>query len=128
MDAKFRKDIQILIVDEQALAQSYLKHSLERLGFSTVQVTDRASQALQLCSQIEFDIVILALNLQQGKDGFQLYEEIKTRRLQPAHTAFLFVSADTDPALVHSVLDPTSNPSMTPNMTGLAKVSLKEPI
>ncbi len=105
MDAKFRKDIQILIVDEQALAQSYLKHSLERLGFSTVQVTDRASQALQLCSQIEFDIVILALNLQQGKDGFQLYEEIKTRRLQPAHTAFLFVSADTDPALVHSVLE-----------------------
>lgn len=105
MDAKFRKDIQILIVDEQALAQSYLKHSLERLGFATVQVTDRAQQALALCSQIEFDIVILALNLQQGKDGFQLYEEIKTRRLQPSHTAFLFVSADTDPALVHSVLE-----------------------
>lgn len=105
MDAKFRRDIQILVIDEQALAQNYLKHSLERLGFPTVQVTDRASQALHLCSEIEFDVIVIALNLQQGKDGFQLYEEIKTRRLQPAHTAYLFVSADTDPSLVHSVLE-----------------------
>lgn len=102
---EFSRDINILIVDEQALAQSYLKFALERLGYQSVQLTDRASLALQLCQQQQFDLIVLSFNLQQGKDGFQLYDEIKHRRLQSYNTGYIFISAETDPSLVHSVIE-----------------------
>ena len=102
---EFSRDIHILIVDEQALAQSYLKFALERLGYQSVQLTDRASLALQLCQQQQFDLIILSFNLQQGKDGFQLYDEIRARALQRHNTGYIFISAETDPSLVHSVIE-----------------------
>lgn len=105
LQQEFSRDISILIVDEQALAQSYLKFALDKLGYSSVQLTDRASLALQLCQQQQFDLVILSFNLQQGKDGFQLYDEIKHRRLQSSNTGYIFISAETDPSLVHSVIE-----------------------
>jgi DNA-binding response OmpR family regulator len=105
LQQEFSRDISILIVDEQALAQSYLKFALDKLGYSSVQLTDRASLALQLCQQQPFDLVILSFNLQQGKDGFQLYDEIKHRRLQSLNTGYIFISAETDPSLVHSVIE-----------------------
>lgn len=105
MEQAFSRDIRILVIDEQALAQNYLKFALEKLGYGSVQLTDRASLALQLCQQQQFDLIILSFNLQQGKDGFQLYEELKTRRLQSYNTGFIFISAETDPSLVHSVIE-----------------------
>ncbi|WP_348729323.1 response regulator [Rheinheimera texasensis] len=105
MEQAFSRDIRILVIDEQALAQNYLKFALEKLGYSSVQLTDRASTALQLCQQQQFDLIILSFNLQQGKDGFQLYEELKTRKLQSHNTGFIFISAETDPSLVHSVIE-----------------------
>ncbi len=105
MEQAFSRDIRILVIDEQALAQNYLKFALEKLGYSSVQLTDRASTALQLCQQQQFDLIILSFNLQQGKDGFQLYEELKTRKLQSLNTGFIFISAETDPSLVHSVIE-----------------------
>lgn len=105
LQQEFSRDINILIVDEQALAQSYLKFALDKLGYPSVQLTDRASLALQLCQQQQFDLIVLSFNLQQGKDGFQLYDEIKHRRLQSHNTGFIFISAETEPSLVHSVLE-----------------------
>lgn len=105
MEQAFSRDIRILVIDEQALAQNYLKFALEKLGYGSVQLTDRASIALQLCQQQQFDLIILSFNLQQGKDGFQLYEELKTRKLQGYNTGFIFISAETDPSLVHSVIE-----------------------
>jgi len=105
MEQVFSRDLRILVIDEQALAQNYLKFALEKLGYGSVQLTDRASVALQLCQQQQFDLIILSFNLQQGKDGFQLYEELKTRKLQSNNTGFIFISAETDPSLVHSVIE-----------------------
>lgn len=105
MESVVRKDIRVLIVDEQALSQSFLKQSLEQAGYRHLYFADRAQLALQLCEQESFDIITISMNLQKDKDGFQLYEELQARRLQPSSTAYLFISADTEPGLVHSVLE-----------------------
>ncbi|MEE2024786.1 MULTISPECIES: response regulator [Alkalimonas] len=99
------QDVQILIIDEQSLAQSYLKFALERLGYQQISVADRAQDAIQLCKTRHYDLIICAHNLQKGKDGFQLYEELKTRGLHKLSTGFIFISADTDPSLVYSVIE-----------------------
>ncbi len=99
------REIRILIIDEQALAQNYLRFALEKLGYGKILFTDRAQTALQWCKDQEFDLIICSFNLQQGKDGFQLYEELKVRRIQRLKTGFIFISAETDPSLVYSVLE-----------------------
>ena len=105
MDQPLSREIYILIIDEQALAQNYLRFALEKMGYTQVQFTDRAQTALQLCKDRQFDLIICSFNLQQGKDGYQLYEELKVRRIQKLSTGFIFISAETDPSLVYSVLE-----------------------
>jgi DNA-binding response OmpR family regulator len=99
------REIKILVIDEQALAQNYLRFALEKLGYSNIRFTDRAQTALLWCKDQDFDLIICSFNLQQGKDGFQLYEELKVRRIQRLKTGFIFISAETDPSLVYSVLE-----------------------
>lgn len=105
METAVRRDERILIIDDQALAQSYLRYALEQLGYNNISYADRASQALAACRQNSFDLIICSYNLPHGKDGYQLYEELKIGRLQPLTCGFIFVSADTDMKLVHSVLE-----------------------
>lgn len=105
MDQTLSREMTILIIDEQALAQNYLRFTLEKLGYSQVQFTDKAQTALVMCKERQFDLIICSFNLQQGKDGYQLYEELKVRRLQKLSTGFIFISAETDPSLVYSVLE-----------------------
>ncbi|HCU65127.1 MAG TPA: response regulator [Rheinheimera sp.] len=105
MDQNLSREIKILIIDEQALAQNYLRFALEKLGYTQVHFTDKAQSALQMCNDRQFDLIICSFNLQQGKDGYQLYEELKVRRIQKLSTGFIFISAETDPSLVYSVLE-----------------------
>ena len=99
------RDIKILIIDEQPLAQNYLRFALEKLGYSQVQFTERAQIALNWCKETQYDLIICAFNLHTGKDGYQFYEEIKVRRIQGYSTGFIFISAETDPSLVYSVVE-----------------------
>lgn len=105
MDSAVKRDERILIIDDQSLSQSYLRYALEQLGYQNLSYADRAQTALTLCKQNSYDLIICAYNLPKGKDGYQLFEELKTTGLQQPNTALIFISADTDPALVHSVLE-----------------------
>lgn len=105
MDPAIKRDERILIIDDQSLSQSYLRYALEQLNYQNISYADRAQTALNLCKQNYFDLIICAYNLPQGKDGYQLFDELKSTGLQKLSCGLIFISADTDPALVHSVLE-----------------------
>ncbi|GAB57382.1 response regulator [Rheinheimera nanhaiensis] len=105
MDPAVKRDERILIIDDQSLSQSYLRYALEQLNYQNISYADRAQTALNLCKQNAFDLIICAYNLPQGKDGYQLFDELKSTGLQKLSCGLIFISADTDPALVHSVLE-----------------------
>lgn len=105
MDPAVKRDERILIIDDQSLSQSYLRYALEQLNYQNISYADRAQTALNLCKQNYFDLIICAYNLPQGKDGYQLFDELKSTGLQKLSCGLIFISADTDPALVHSVLE-----------------------
>jgi DNA-binding response OmpR family regulator/uncharacterized protein YihD (DUF1040 family) len=104
MAVKLNKDIQILVVDEQPLTQNYLRYALETLGYPGFHYAENSAAALTLCRDKAFDLIICSFNL-NGKDGYQLYQELKVRNLFRHCTGFIFISAETDPSLVHSVLE-----------------------
>lgn len=105
MDNTVKRDERILIIDDQSLSQSYLRYALEQLGYQNISYADRAQTALSLCKQNSYDLIICAYNLPKGKDGYQLFEELKVSGLQQLNCGMIFISAETDPALVHSVLE-----------------------
>ena len=105
MPTKIYSKAKILIVEEQPLAQSYMKQSLERLGFQQLHFADHANSAKEQCLSEEFDLIVCSFNLSKQQDGYQLYEELRVKHLIKSSTGFIFISAETNGSLVHSVLE-----------------------
>ncbi|MBQ4834549.1 response regulator [Pseudoalteromonas sp. MMG010] len=105
MPAKIFDKAKILIVEEQPLTQSYMKQSLEKLGFSKLYFAEHAKSAKQQCTTEKFDIIVCSFNLSKHQDGYQLYEELRVKQLIKPSTGFIFISAETSGTLVHSVLE-----------------------
>ncbi|KZN52636.1 response regulator [Pseudoalteromonas luteoviolacea] len=95
----------ILIVEEQPLALSYLKQSLERLAYRNIFVAESAIVAKETCETNKFDLIICSFDLSKRQNGYQLYEELLKKRLIKRSTSFIFTSAETSPELVHSVVE-----------------------
>ncbi|NTS77003.1 response regulator [Catenovulum sp. SM1970] len=105
MNQPLFKNLKVLIIDDQPLAQNSLKRALESLGIKSVKLAENAIYALRLCERMEFDVIICSFNLSRDKDGFHLFEELKSKGHVPLTTAFIFVSAETSAALVNSVVE-----------------------
>ncbi|ESP95236.1 MULTISPECIES: response regulator [Pseudoalteromonas] len=95
----------ILIVEEQPLALSYLKQSLERLAYRNIFIAESAAVAKESCEVNKFDLIICSFDLSKRQNGYQLYEELLKKRLIKRCTGFIFTSAETSPELVHSVVE-----------------------
>lgn len=104
MAVKLNREIKILVVDDQPLTQNYLRYALENLGYSNFIYAENSAIALTECRDKTFDLIICSFNL-HGKDGYQLYQELKASNLCSHTTGFIFISAETAPGLVHSVLE-----------------------
>ncbi len=97
--------IRILVVEDQTLAQNYMKYALQNLGFNQINIAEHAQDAIALCLEVDYELILCSFDISKGKDGYQLYEELKERKLIQLSTAFIFISAETEPGLVHSVLE-----------------------
>jgi DNA-binding response OmpR family regulator len=105
MNETLAENCKVLIVDDQVLAQGYMKYSLEELGFSDITYVDKAQVAIEKISIESFDLVVCSYNLKRDQDGYYLYDELKTARILPMTCAFVFISADTTAEVVHSIVE-----------------------
>ncbi|GAB3023885.1 response regulator [Bowmanella dokdonensis] len=105
MDRKIANSCRVLIVDEQVLAQGYIKYSLEELGFKDITYVDKANAALKAIEEEHFDLIVCSYNLKKDQDGYYLYDQLKNSHALPLTTAFIFISADTNSELVHSIIE-----------------------
>mgnify|MGYP000492404741 CR=1 FL=1 len=105
MNQELIKHARVLIIDDQPLAQTFLKQSLERIGFETIQIAESAKHALRLTQEVQFDLIICSFNLSRDRDGYHLFEEFKNNGAIRLDTTFIFTSAETDAALVNSVIE-----------------------
>ncbi|WP_026374527.1 response regulator [Aestuariibacter salexigens] len=105
MNHKLAGNTKVLIVDDQVLAKGYMKYSLEELGFSDITYVDKANQALSQIRKEHFDLIVCSYNLKKDQDGYYLYEQLKAENELSPRTAFVFISADTTPDIVHSIVE-----------------------
>lgn len=105
MDKKLAEHTKVLIVDDQVLAQGYMKYSLEELGFRDITYIDKAQKALDKIRAQRFDLIVCSYDLKKDQDGYYLYDELKANQEISPGTAFIFISADTSSELVHSIVE-----------------------
>ncbi|TDF41391.1 response regulator [Alteromonadaceae bacterium M269] len=105
MKESIAENCKVLIVDDQVLAQGYMKYSLEELGFRDITYVDKAQNAIEKISIEPYDLVVCSYNLKRDQDGYYLYDELKNTRLLPLTCAFVFISADTTAEVVHSIVE-----------------------
>ncbi|MDO6565932.1 response regulator [Alteromonas sp. 1_MG-2023] len=88
-------DKQVLIVEDQRPFLLLLRGLLQSMGASDVVTKSSAEKALSLCKKQKFDIVVCDLHLGvDRKNGFELIEELRIKRLIKPTTVFLLISAD----------------------------------
>jgi DNA-binding response OmpR family regulator len=105
MNHRLAKDMRVLVIDDHMLARGYLKYSMEELGFEQIQYIDKVHLALSELHTSHYDLVICSYELKKEQDGYFLYQKYKESNDFKPSTAFVFISADTTPDIVHSIVE-----------------------
>lgn len=97
--------INVLIIDDNVLVHDTATKALKEIGVENIKCAQNAYYALRLCEEQLFHVVICAYNVQSDKDGFHLLEELKLKGHVNKTTILIFLSAETDEALVNSIVE-----------------------
>lgn len=85
----------VLIVEDAASVAETLKTFVTMSGHMAF-IANRAEQALELTATVQFDLVLLDLNL-PGMDGFELATRLRQSHLRPAALIVAVTSLADDP-------------------------------
>ena len=98
-------DKTILIVEDQKPFQVMLKGMLKNMGAGTVVVSTTGENAVSRCADQPFDIIFIDYNLGTGRNGRQLFEELKERSLIPTHNVSIMVTGESQSTVVVGAIE-----------------------
>lgn len=101
----FYKIKTVLVVDDSDQIRSYLKSMLLLIGFEEVVLARDADVALSICRRMSFDFILCDFKLGHGRDGYQLFEVLRSERLLKAECCFLVVSAERQRQSVYGMIE-----------------------
>lgn len=73
---------------------------LKNMGANKVVISPNGEQALVRCTEEKYDLLFIDYNLGEGRNGRQLFEELKERRLLPLHNVSLLVTGESEMNMV----------------------------
>ncbi|ARN73920.1 response regulator [Oceanicoccus sagamiensis] len=94
-----------LIVDNYPFGRDTLRRSLLSLGASKVDIAVSASSAINMCKNVDYDMVLADYDLGEGKNGQQLLEELRSQKILPNVSAFVILTSETQRDVVLSTLE-----------------------
>lgn len=95
----------ILVVDELEAFRFSTKQSLMQLGFKLVDTASTAQSVITGFQTINYDVVFCNYDLGKGKNGQQLLEELRYKKLLKFTGLFFIVSAEVERGKVMGTLD-----------------------
>ncbi|RDV24320.1 response regulator [Alteromonas aestuariivivens] len=105
MHYKLARELRILIIEHQIFSKGYLRYSMEELGFRNIDYTKTANEAKEALNTVRYDLILCAYDLKEEQEGYFLYTELLEHKALPPSTAFVFISADTSPDIVNSIVE-----------------------
>jgi len=95
----------VLIVDDIYTVRIAVQGMLEMLGCKDIHMASNGERALELCNEHHFNFILCDFNLGKGKDGYQLFEELKLLKLITNNTLFIILSAETTIQTLHGIFE-----------------------
>ena len=94
-----------LVVDDFPEIRGSLKRSLRSFGAEHVDTAAEGSEAVKLCAQNKYDIVICDYNLGTSKDGQQVLEEVRFLRVLLMTSLFVLLTGEQSREMVLGALE-----------------------
>lgn len=92
-----------LIVDDSSFIREYLRHLLERMGITSVEVADGNAALEILAAQQEFDLMLLDVNM-PVMNGLECVKALRQANLQP-DMKVMMVTTEADNSFISKALD-----------------------
>lgn len=100
-----RAALRVLIVDDLPEMRRSMRRIAESLTSVEPVLAATGEEAIAVMSDRPFDLVLCDYNLGDGKDGQQVLEEVRHRRLLSISAVFLMITAETERPMVLGALE-----------------------
>ena len=86
--------MRVLVVDRHSSARNTLRIILSTLGVSSIHNAGSSAEVLRQVKAYSFDIILSDYHLDDGRDGQQLLEELRQKRLISLTTVYMVITAE----------------------------------
>ncbi len=94
-----------LVVDDFADMRATVRSMLHSLGIPAVDQARDGAGAIALIEETRYDVVLCDYNLGRGKDGQQVLEEARQRKLLGIDSIFIMITADNTREMVMAAVE-----------------------
>lgn len=94
-----------LVIDDFPEIRGSLSRTLRNFGAELVDTASDGDEAVKLCSQNKYDIVICDYNLGSGQDGQQVLEEVRFLRVLLMTSLFIMLTGESSREMVLGALE-----------------------
>ncbi|QCF26402.1 tetratricopeptide repeat-containing response regulator [Hydrocarboniclastica marina] len=94
--------LKFLVVDDFENFRNSLKAMLRSFGADKIETAQNGKEAVYRCTYERFDVVLCDYNMGEGKNGQQVLEELRHKKLLKHTSVFALVTAETSRDIVMS--------------------------
>ncbi len=94
-----------LVIDDFPDMRGSIRRMLVNSGVADVETASNGTEAITWCENKHFDIILCDYNLGDGKNGQQILEELRYRKLLKRTTAYMMITAETTKSMVFGALE-----------------------
>ncbi|WP_428623045.1 response regulator [Sedimenticola sp.] len=104
MAAKIEQ-LSFLIVDDYADMRGVLRNMLQSFGVSNIDSVANGREAIQHIESKRYDVILCDYNLGDGRDGQQILEEVRARKLIGVSSIFVMITAENTRLMVMGAVE-----------------------
>ncbi len=98
--AKVYGKLKFLVVDDFENFRLSIRQMIRSFGVEKIEVASNGEDAVQKCTYDKFDIVLCDYNMGDGKNGQQILEELRFKKLLKRTGLFILITAETSKDIV----------------------------
>jgi DNA-binding response OmpR family regulator/thioredoxin-like negative regulator of GroEL len=99
------KNLKFLIIDDFPAMCKQIERILNSAGAEAIDIVYNGEKALLACSKQKYDVIFADFNLGAGKNGQQLLEELRHRKLIKSTCAYIMITAEATKDFVFGALE-----------------------
>jgi len=102
---KLYEEHQCLIVDDLPEIRGMIKRIVTNTGMTRVDTAPNAEEAIRMCTENSYQMVLCDYNLGRSQDGQQLLEDLRQRQLIQPTSLFLMITGETSREMVLGAIE-----------------------